>query len=135
MSEQKGKLKPQMPVSEIEELVVKLAKEGNPPSKIGVVLRDQYGVPSVKLATGKDMVEILAARGVKPEIPEDLFNLLKKAVRLHRHLERNRRDKPSKRSLECVEARIVKLARYYVREGVLPKGWRYDRERAALLVR
>ncbi|MEM2455020.1 MAG: 30S ribosomal protein S15, partial [Candidatus Bathyarchaeia archaeon] len=33
---------------EVVALVVKLAKEGNSPSKIGVILRDQYGIPLIK---------------------------------------------------------------------------------------
>ena len=38
---------------EIEQLVVKLAKAGNSMSKIGVILRDTYGVPDVKLIPSK----------------------------------------------------------------------------------
>ena len=37
---------------EIEELILKLNKEGNSASKIGVILRDQYGIPDVKVVTG-----------------------------------------------------------------------------------
>ena len=121
--------------SEVEELVVKLAKEGTPASKIGVILRDQYAVPSVEQATGKSVGQILRAGGLSPELPEDLVNIIRKAVRLYGHLDRNPKDFKTKRALEVVEARIIKLAKYYRREGVLPPDWRYDRERAALLVR
>ncbi len=121
--------------SEVEELVVKLAKEGNPASKIGVILRDQHAVPSVRQATGKSVGQILKARGLSPELPEDLANIIRKAVGLYGHLDRNPKDFKTKRALEVVEARISKLAKYYKREGVLPPDWRYDRERAALLVR
>jgi small subunit ribosomal protein S15 len=54
---------------------------------------------------------------------------------MQRHLEKNRKDKVTRRSLEITEQRIRKLARYYVRTGKLPKDWRYERERAALLLR
>ena len=120
---------------EIEELVVKLAEEGLPPSEIGIALRDRYGVGSVKKATGKSLTQILTAHGLKRELPEDLMNLLRKAVALHRHVAKNRMDEVSKRSLELVEGRVNSLVRYYVRKGKLPKGWRYDPERAAMLVR
>jgi small subunit ribosomal protein S15 len=119
----------------VEELVVKLAKEGRSPSEIGIILRDQYGVPSVKQAVGKSVVQILEAHGIKHELPEDLMNLIRKAVALHRHLSRNRKDFASKYGLGLVEAKINRLVKYYVRAGILPEGWRYEPEKAALLVR
>lgn len=131
MSEKLSELSP----SEIEELVVRLAREGNPTSKIGVIMRDQYAVPSVRQATGKSLGQILKASGLKFELPEDLVNIIRKAVNLYGHLDRNPKDFKTKRALEVIEARVIKLAKYYKREGVLPPDWRYDRERAALLVR
>ncbi|MEM2866454.1 MAG: 30S ribosomal protein S15 [Candidatus Hadarchaeales archaeon] len=120
---------------EVEELVVKLAREGHPPSRIGILLRDLHGVGSVKKATGKSVSKILEERGVKKPLPEDLANLVRRALRLQRHLEKNRKDKVSLRSLEITEQRIRKLSRYYVKVGRLPRDWRYEREKAALLVR
>jgi small subunit ribosomal protein S15 len=120
---------------EVEELVLRLAREGHPPSRIGILLRDLHGVGSVKEATGKSVSEILEERGVKGPLPEDLANLIRKALRLQRHLERNGRDRISLRSLEITEQRIRKLSRYYVETGKLPRDWRYERERAALLLR
>ena len=120
---------------DIEELVLKLAKEGRYPSEIGMILRDQHGVPDVRQATGKSIAQILSTRGVGPSLPEDLVGLIRKAVMLHKHLEKNKNDQPSRRSLGVVEARIQKLAKYYVKNGKLPEGWRYEPERAALLIR
>ena len=125
----------ELSAGEVEELVVKLAKEGNPASKIGIILRDQYAVPSVRQATGKSLGQILKASGMKFELPEDLVNIIRKAVKLYGHLDRSPKDFKTQRALEVVEARINKLAKYYRREGILPPDWRYDRERAALLVR
>jgi small subunit ribosomal protein S15 len=121
--------------SKVEELVVRLAKEGNSDSRIGIILRDQHSIPSVKEATGKTVVQILGDHGIKRELPEDLMNLIKKAVALRRHLERNKKDYASKYGLGLAEAKINRLAKYYVRMGVLPKNWRYEPEKAALLVR
>jgi len=120
---------------EVEELVVKLAKEGRQPTEIGTILRDQHGVPSVKQVTGKSIIQILSAHGSRPSLPEDLVGLIKKAVMLHKHLEKNKKDQPSRRALGVVEARIHKLGKYYIRSGILPEDWRYEAERAALLVR
>lgn len=124
-----------LPAKEVEELIARLVREGHPPSEIGVILRDQHGIPSIKKATGKSVLEILEAQGLRPEIPEELMNMIRKAVALYRHVTEHKRDTGSRRSLEVLESRIHKLVRYYVREGKLPRGWRYDRERAALLVR
>ncbi len=119
---------------EVENLVVKLAKEKIPSAQIGIVLRDQYGIPDVKAITGKSISKILKEKKLYPEIPEDLLFLLKKAVRLREHLEKHKRDKTSKRGLEILESKIRKLAKYYVKKGILPKGWSYSPEQAKLIV-
>ncbi len=117
---------------EVEALVIKLAREGHPPSRIGTILRDQYAIPLVKPLTGKTITQILREAGLAPSIPEDLGNLLKEAARLSAHLEKHRRDLHNKRALQLVEAKIHKLARYYKREGVLPPNWKYEPKIASI---
>ena len=46
-----------------------------------------------------------------PELPEDIYYLIKKAVSIRKHLERNRKDKDAKFRLILVESRIHRLAR------------------------
>ena len=111
---------------EVEALVIKLAKEGHPPSKIGMLLRDQRGIPLTKPITGKSITQILRDAGLEPSLPEDFENLLKKASRLRAHLEKNQKDKHNKRALQLVEAKIYKLMKYYKREGLLPPDWKYE---------
>ncbi len=120
--------------AEIEDLIVKLAKEGKGPSGIGVILRDQYGIPNTKLITKSRITEILEKKGLKKEIPEDLTELLKKAVNLNRHWAANPQDMVSKRGGQLVESKIKRLAKYYKREGKLPVDWNYDIATAKLLV-
>jgi len=120
---------------QVYRLVEKLSREGNPPSRIGLILRDQYGVGDIKKATGKSLGEILEELKVRRGVPEDLANLLQKAVRLLNHLSKHRKDFRSLRALEIVEGKINALARYYIRKGKLPKDWKYERERAALLAK
>ena len=117
---------------EVEALVIKLAKEGHSPSKIGTILRDQYGIPLVKPIMGKTVTQILKDAELAPSLPEDLENLLKKASRLYVHLEKNRKDQPNKRALQLIESRIYKLSRYYRREGVLPPDWKYKAKTASI---
>ncbi len=120
---------------EIVDTVVKLGKKGLSPSRIGVVLRDQYGVPSVKLMTAKRISQILDEKGIKAELPEDMMNLIKKAVELDKHLTENPKDMTAKRGMQLTEAKIIRLARYYRREGRIPADWKYDLKKAKLLVR
>ncbi|MFQ9111032.1 MAG: 30S ribosomal protein S15, partial [Methanobrevibacter smithii] len=51
------------------------------------------------------------------------------------HLAENPKDLHSKRGLTIIESRIRRLASYYVNEGALPEGWRYNPKEAALLVK
>jgi small subunit ribosomal protein S13e len=72
--------------------------------------------------------------GLAPEIPEDLYMLIKKAVAVRKHLERNRKDKDSKFRLILIESRIHRLSRYYKTVGVLPPTWRYESATASTMV-
>ncbi len=110
---------------EVEELVVKYAKEGLSPSQIGIKLRDQYSIPLVKPITKKSVTEILEANKARPELPEDLENIVKKAVGLQKHLKANKGDRRNVRSLELIEAKVHRLAVYYKRIGRIPKNWKY----------
>ena len=101
---------------------------------IGTILRDQYGIPDVKMITGKTVSRIMKDRKLYPEMPEDMLNLLKKVVNLREHLERNKADQLSKKGLLNLESKIRRLGKYYSREGMLPKGWRYDPTKAKLLI-
>ena len=120
---------------EIEEFIVKFKREGNSASKIGVILRDQYGIPSVKEVTGEKITQILKRNGQAEEYPEDLMNLIRRAVNIRDHLEENPKDLHGKRGLTIIESRIRRLGRYYAKNGQLPEGWRYDPTKAALLVK
>lgn len=127
-------LKQEMTPEDVELLTVELAKKGYTPSMIGVILRDQFGVPLVKSVTGKKLTNIFEEKGVKPVVPEDLFFLLKKAVNLHRHLSEHPKDYHAKRGLIVVESKIHRLVKYYKRTGKLPRDWTYTVERAKLIV-
>ncbi|KAI7999516.1 40S ribosomal protein S13 [Camellia lanceoleosa] len=109
---------------QVEENICKFAKKGMTPSQIGVILRDSHGIAQVKSVTGSKILRILKAHGLAPEIPEDLYHLIKKAVAIRKHLERNRKDKDSKFRLILVESRIHRLARYYKKTKKLPPVWK-----------
>jgi len=121
---------------EIEEMIVSIAKEdGVPSASIGLTLRDQYGIPSIKDTTGKKIGTILKDNGIVTAIPDDLLSLMKKAVRLDMHLKQNRHDTHNKRSAKLIDAKIRRLVKYYIRTGKLEKGWKYSLKKAELLIR
>jgi len=118
---------------EVEALVIRLAKEGHPPSKIGTILRDQHGIPLTKPIIGKTISQILKEAKLAPSLPEDFEILLRKAARLHVHLEKNKKDLGNKRALQVIEAKIHKLSKYYKRKGMLPPDWKYEAKAASFL--
>merc|ERR1711937_547345 len=111
-----------------------MAKKGFTPSQIGVVLRDSHGIPQVRMVAGNKIVRILRSQGLAPSLPEDLYCLIKKAVAVRKHLEKNRKDKDSKFRLILIESRIHRLARYYKEAKTLPANFKYESANAAAMV-
>ena len=118
----------------VKDEIIKFAKKGIPPSQIGAKLRDQSGIPQVSAVTGHNIVRILRMTGLAPEIPEDLYHLIKKAVNMRKHLEKNRQDTDSKFRLILVESRIHRLSRYYKKTKILAANWKYESKTANALV-
>lgn len=119
---------------ELVEEAVKLAKGGMSSAQVGTVLRDSFGVPSVRAVVGERMVPLLKGHGVAPELPEDLQALLKRVVHLQRHLAQHPKDLSNRRGLSLMESRIRRLALYYRRQKLLPEDWRYTSAGAVLQV-
>ncbi len=94
-------------------------------SAIGTILRDQYAIPLVKPITGKSISDTIKAANLTPAMPEDLANMMKKAQSLAVHMDKNKKDLHNKRNMQIIEAQIHKLSRYYKREGVISKDFKY----------
>ena len=118
---------------EVESRVIELAKAGKTTSEIGMILRDQYAVPDVKLATKKSISKILSANNIKPEIPEDLRDLIKTSLQIRKHLNENKKDLKNNRNLQLTESKIRRLTKYYHDHKRLPDGWKYSPEQAKLM--
>ncbi|MFA6641795.1 MAG: 30S ribosomal protein S15 [Methanomethylophilus sp.] len=121
--------------TDIEDLVAKFSNDGVTPAMIGMMLRDQYAVPNVKLATGKTVTEILAEKNLKPALPEDLTALMVRAINLQAHLKENPNDTANSRGLNMIEAKIRRLERYYKGNGILPVTWKYSLADAELMLK
>ena len=117
----------------VERRVVSLAEQGHSPSEIGMKLRDEgvtgTPVPDVKLATGKKVTEILEQHDADPEIPEDLRNLMERAVRLRDHVDEHPQDMQNKRAVQNVESKVRRLVNYY-RGDELDEEFTYSYEKA-----
>lgn len=122
--------------AELEQIVVRLAKEGKQSAEIGTILRDQYGVSSTRDTFDVRVARIMKKHKVYNEVlPEDMFNMVKKAVNLRKHMDKNKKDYTSYRGLELTESKIRRLAKFYKKQKALPEAWKWDAEKAKLWVR
>jgi small subunit ribosomal protein S15 len=119
---------------ELEKHVLRLYESGLPTCQIGLNLRDQYGVPSAKLILGKKITQYLKENATMSDIPEDMANLMRKAIRMRKHLNNNNHDVHNKRWLQLTENKIRRLAKYYRGTGKLPEDWRYDPKTAEMII-
>ncbi|MDO8480820.1 MAG: 30S ribosomal protein S15 [Nanoarchaeota archaeon] len=109
-----------------------MRKEGNAPSKVGLILRDSYGIPDVRTVLKKRITEVLAAKKLRHELPEDLLGLIRKDLSLHKHFQLNRQDMSAKRGILLTESKINRLLKYYKRTGRVPESWKYDPDKAGM---
>ena len=119
----------ELSAEEVESEVVKLARRGYSKSMIGVILRDGHGVPLVKVVTGKSISDILEENEIESTLPEDLTNLVKKALNLRTHLETNHKDLESKKGLQRTESKIYRLIKYYKKRKVLEYPYSHRKRR------
>ena len=119
---------------EVENEVIKLARKGLSKSLIGVKLRDSHGIPLVKVVTGKSISQILAEHEIETPLPEDLTNLVKKALVLRKHLESNHKDLDSKKGLQRTESKIYRLIKYYKGKKLLASDFKYDPNKIRTIV-
>ena len=110
---------------EIEEIIVKYGKDGLTASQIGIKLRDQHAIPLVKPFLNKGITKVLDENKLNSELPEDLNNIVIKAVGLQKHLKSNKSDYRNVRSLELIEAKVHRLSVYYKKIGRIPLKWKY----------
>ena len=110
---------------QIGKLVVEMNKEGLNASQIGIKLRDEHAISSIKSVTGKNMKGFMEDNGISQEIPEDLEALVKRALSLQNHLKSNKGDRKNVRSLELLEAKVHRLSKYYKKKNIIPKNWKY----------
>ena len=118
----------------VEQLICDLYDDGKSAATIGTILRDQHAVPNVRLLLNKRVAGVLVDNDRIPKYPDEMMNLMRKALRLVDHLEQNRKDLHNRRQLELCESKIRRLARYYKSNGQLDENWAYKRDQLRLMV-
>jgi small subunit ribosomal protein S15 len=114
---------------DVEKLVLKYAKAGKSSSEVGLILRDAYGINSVKALTNKKITAILKENKLTKDLPEDLLSLIKKLIHVKQHFEKNRQDMTSKRGYQLTSSKIRRLVKYYHKSKRLPADWKLDMTR------
>ena len=117
---------------EVEQLIVKLAKQGKSSSEVGLILRDSYGIPSVKAVLQKGVTDVMKERKVAKKLPEDLVNIIQRHIAVMKHLAENKQDMVAHRGVQLAESRIKRLVTYYKRKKVLARDFIYDKANAKL---
>ncbi|MEN9625987.1 MAG: hypothetical protein RL557_315 [archaeon] len=95
---------------EVRSIILKLADKGLTAEKIGLVLKDQYGIPKVKLYNFK-IKDVLKDRFQEPTI----LNLQKKVEKITAHNQRYRNDKKAGRAMIITKAKLKKRSEYQER--------------------
>ncbi len=114
---------------EVEKLIVKYAKAGKTSAEIGTLLRDNYGINSVKALTGKKIGTILKESKVRRKLPEEVTALIRRMIDIKAHLEKNRHDETAKRGLLLTDSKLRRLVKYHKRHATLAADWRLDPEK------
>ena len=120
---------------EVELLIAKFAKEGKSSSELGIILRDTYGIPDVRLLCKKKISRILKEKKLAQEIPDDLLALIRRSVAVRKHLETNHKDETAKRGIILTESKVKALTKHYKKTGKLSSEWKFDPERAGFFTK
>ncbi len=98
--------------ADLRKIIVELAQK-NSPSQIGIILRDQYGIPTTKIY-GLKLKKILKEENVDRN--EDLENAEKKVEKMKEHLKKNVTDRKAKHRLQKAQSRLNVTRRYFTKK-------------------
>jgi small subunit ribosomal protein S15 len=97
-----------MTEGDLKKLVLELSEKYQP-AQIGLILRDQYGVPTTKVF-GKKLSAYLREAG-KNEFFE-VKNIEKKVAKIKEHMKNNGQDKKAKHKFQKANSRLNALKKY-----------------------
>ncbi len=112
MSKQKKSEKPlwlKYNQEEVKAIILKLANKGLTAEKIGLILRDQYGIPKVSLL-GLKIKEVLDEKEKYQE--PNIINLKNKVDKILEHNKRHSHDQVARRALIINKSQLKKREDY-----------------------
>jgi ribosomal protein S15P/S13E len=97
--------------AEVREIILKIVEKSPEltAEKIGLILRDNYGIPRTKIY-GIKINQVL--KEAKKDKSPDKENLSMKVVKLQAHIEKNHHDQKTKRALIITKAKLKKVEEY-----------------------
>jgi len=95
---------------ELKKIIAELAEKYQP-AQIGLILRDQYGIPTTRIF-GKKLAFYLKEIGKYNEKIE-LENITKKLERMDEHLKNNKQDKRTKHKIQKAKSRVEIKKKYF----------------------
>lgn len=119
---------------EVEMLIVKFAKEGKNAAQIGLILRDTYGIPSVRTLLNKTISDVLKEKQLRPDVPEDVMALIRRSITIEKHRQTHKTDMTAKRGELLTTSKIMRLVKYYKGTGRLPENWKFEKGKIRLMI-
>ena len=98
---------------EVKSIILKLAEKNLTSEKIGLVLRDQYGIPKAKLYNLK-ISKVLKEKDKYQE--PTVINLSKKIEKLTVHNKKHKKDRKTERALIITKAKLKKRQEYITKK-------------------
>jgi len=99
---------------EVKAIILKLGNKGMTAEKIGLTLRDQYGIPRAKLYNIK-IKKVLEEK--EKYTDPNIKNLRDKLDEIEKHYKNNKGDKNAERSLIITKAKLKKRDEYLERKA------------------
>jgi small subunit ribosomal protein S15 len=98
-----------MTEEELKKVIAELSEKYQP-AQIGLILRDQYGIPTTKVF-GKKLSEYLNELGVDYNVEPK--NIKRKIEKMQKHLEKNITDKKAKHKLQKSASKLNAMNKYF----------------------
>lgn len=100
---------------EVKAIIIKLSNKGITSEKIGLILRDQYGIPKVSLY-GLKIKQVIEEKSKNFQEPTNI-NLKNKLKRIVDHYQKNKQDKNAGRALIITKAKLKKSDEYLAKKS------------------
>jgi small subunit ribosomal protein S15 len=96
--------------SDIEKIIIELAKQGLTSEKIGLILKQKHNIINVKKETGKKISQILKENDLY--VDADIKNIKEKISNLEKHISKNKHDYATKRVFPIKSSSLRRFKKY-----------------------